>query len=311
LFNVELFADQHDTTGEGPLWSASEGALYWVDIGKKSLYRKTLTGRIESWSLPDHPGCLGEMGEGWIAIAFGNGIHRLHLASGATEVMWTAPMKRPHTRFNDGKVDPKGRFWASTMQNNFDPSGQPQAIERWDGSLFRFGADGKATTIVEDLGCGNTLAWSPDHKRFYFADSLVGNIFVYDYDLDSGDVRNRRSFFTIADCGLPDGSAMDQDGCLWNVRCNAGMVLRITPEGKVDRKISLPVPRPTSCAFGGPNLDTLFVTSARGLLDAEALAKSPHSGSVFAISGVGKGVAVSPLNWKRPAKAVNQLEATP
>jgi len=167
------------------------------------------------------------------------------------------------------------------------------------------------STIEENLGCGNTLAWSPDQRRFYFADSLENQIYVYDYDADSGEVRNRRPFFTIADCGVPDGSAMDQDGCLWNARCNAGVILRITPEGKVDRKIALPVPRPTSCAFGGPNLDTLFVTSARGLLDAASLIKAPLSGSVFTISGVGKGIAVPPLNWQRPTKAINQLETTP
>jgi sugar lactone lactonase YvrE len=296
---VEVFAKQNDVTGESPLWRADEGALYWLDIGRKNLHRKDVTGDASSWSLPDYPGCIAEFEAQAVAIALGSGVHRFDLETGAVELLCAAPRKRPRTRFNDGKVDPTGRFWASTMQNNFGPRGEQVRLERWDGSLFRFDSNGTVDTIEENLGCGNTLAWSPDLKRFYFADSLKNQIYLYDFEAETGSVRNRRVFFEVADLGVPDGSAMDCDGCLWNVRCDAGVILRITPNGEIDRRIELPVPRPTSCIFGGRDLDILFVTSARRGLDAGDLDRAPLSGSVFAIAGMGQGLPVPAMHWTR------------
>ena len=152
--------------------------------------------------------------------------------------------------------------------------------------------------MEQGIGISNTLAWSPDETRFYFADSLKSRIFVYDYDAESGAISGKRSFFDASGFGMPDGSAMDVDGCLWNARWGVGRVLRITPDGDIDRQIEIPALQPSSCAFGGPKLDTLFITSARIALSAEALAHLPLSGSVFAISGVGQGLPISHMRWE-------------
>jgi sugar lactone lactonase YvrE len=295
--DVELYCEQPSVLGEGPLWSSAEQALYWLDIGRKKLFRKTVAEtRARSWSLPEYPGCLAELAPGSMVIAMGRGVQRLDLDSGAIREWYPEPPRRPGTRFNDGKVDPRGRLWVGTMQNNFGVDGEPVDVQRTDGALYRFDGDGRAHTIEEDVGIANTLAWSPDLRSFYFADSLRGHIYAYDFDADSGAVWNKRLFFEIADHGVPDGSAIDTDGCLWNARWEAGMVLRITPAGKLDRVIALPVPCPTSCIFGGPGLDTLFVTSARLGLSEAQLAQFPLSGSVFAIRGAARGVPVPPLD---------------
>jgi sugar lactone lactonase YvrE len=225
----------------------------------------------------------------------GEGVQRLDLHSGAMNLLYAAPPRPPGTRFNDGKVDPKGRFWAGTMQNNFGPNAESIAIDRRVGALYRFDPDGSVHTIEENIGIPNTLAWSPDLKRFYFADSLSNQIYVYDFHAESGGVRNKRIFFDASDCGIPDGSAIDTDGCLWNARWDGGVVLRIAPNGKLDRVVKLPVPRPTSCIFGGPNLCTLYVTSATSGLSPTQLKEFPLSGSVFSLDGVGQGAPVLQL----------------
>jgi sugar lactone lactonase YvrE len=293
MIDIEVYSEQRDNTGEGPLWSAAEQALYWLDIGCKRLYRRrTSETRTQFWTLPDYPGCLAELVPETIAIALGEGVQRLSLRTGAIDLIRTAPARRPGTRFNDGKVDPRGRFWAGTMQNNFGPRGEPIAMDRAYGALYRFDADGSVHTIEEGIGCPNTLAWSPDLRQFYFADSLQGRIHVYDFDADSGAVRNKRMFFEAPNCGIPDGSAIDVDGCLWNARWDGGTILRIAPNGTLDRSITLPVPRPTSCIFGGATLSTLYVTSARNGLTPAQLQQFPLSGSVFAIHGIGQGMPV-------------------
>lgn len=297
---VEVYCEQQSVLGEAPLWSSAEQALYWLDIGRKALFRSTAPGtRPRSWGLPDRPGCLAELAPGSMAIAMGRGVQRLNLDSGTNEGLYAEPPRRPGTRFNDGKVDPRGRLWVGTMQNNFGVNGEPVDVQRTDGALYKFDGDGRAHVIEEDVGIANTLAWSPDLKSFYFADSLRNQIYAYDFDADSGAVWNKRTFFESADHGVPDGSDIDTDGCLWNARWDAGVVLRITPAGKLDRVIALPVPRPTSCIFGGAGLETLFVTSARiGLTEAQ-LARYPLSGSVFAIRGAARGLPVPPLGATR------------
>jgi sugar lactone lactonase YvrE len=279
--------------GEGPLWSQSEQALYWLDIGNRKLFRQQpASSHAESWALAHYPGCIAELTAGNVAVAMGEGIRALNLRTGATQPLGATPTRPSGTRFNDGKVDPLGRLWVGTMQNNFGPNGESVPVERSDGALYCFDADGSVHTIEENVGIANTLAWSPDRRTFYFADSLRGQLYAYDFDAALGTVRNKRVFFEASDLGVPDGSAMDTDGCLWNARWDAGVIVRITPAGVVDRSIALPGPRPTSCAFGGPSLDTLYVTSAQIGLSAQQLGRWPLSGAVFAIEGVARGVPV-------------------
>jgi sugar lactone lactonase YvrE len=291
---IELFSEGDDVIGEGPLWSVPEQALYWIDIARKQVHRSGPSDpRRQSWSLPDYPGCLAGLAPGEsIAAAMGEGVHQLDLTSGGTDLICKAPPRRPGTRFNDGKVDPCGRLWVGTMQNNFGPHGESVPVDHFDGALYRIDADRRVDILETEIGIANTLAWSPDLSRFYFGDSLKGCLYLYDFDAASGTIHNKRTFYDTQGYGTPDGSAIDVDGCLWNARWDAGALLRITPQGKLDQVIQLPVPRPTSCIFGGPGLKTLYVTSATYGLTAAQLEQSPLSGSVFAIQGAGQGIPV-------------------
>lgn len=290
---VELFSGQTDVLGEGPLWSANEEALYWLDIGTKRLFRKTLAaGTPLSWELPEYPGCIAELTRGSVAIAMGAGVHRYDLATRAAELIAAAPPMHPEIRFNDGKVDPRGRLWVGTMRNSFATKSSSASTQEAAGEIYRFNGNGNVQTMERHIGMANTIAWSADETRFYFADSARSEIYVCDYDTDQGAIRNRRTFFAAPALGLPDGSAIDTDGCLWNARWDFGAVIRVTPQGDVDCTIELPVARPTNCIFGGPNLEILFVTSARVGLTPEQLEGCPLSGSVFAVSGAGQGIAV-------------------
>ena len=298
-----LPGERHDW--RRPLWSIRERALYWVDVARKYLYRRGLSDtNVSSWPVHDYPGCIAELAPGAIAVCAGEGVQQLNLDSGSAQLLWPTPPRRPGTRFNDGKVDPQGRLWVGTMQNNFGPDGETVALDRFDGALYRFDVDGRVETIEEDIGIPNTLAWSPDLSRFYFGDSLKSCLFVYDFDGESGTIRNRRTFFDAARLGTPDGSAIDVGGCLWNARWDGSAVLKITPEGKLDQVIAVPVPRPTSCAFGGPDLKTLFVTSATYELTAAQVELFPLSGSVFAIQGAGQGVPVPPVTLTRRQRRI-------
>ena len=299
MSTIEVFSKQNDRIGEGPLWSVAEQALYWIDIGRKRLHRRGLSDSLpQSWLLPDYPGCAAELVPARsLAIALAEGVYQLDLTSGATGLLRAGPSRKPGTRFNDGKVDSKGRLWIGTVQNNFGPTGEERPIDRCDGVLYRFDADGNVATLEDGIGISNTLAWSPDEKRFYFGDSLKGCIHAYDFDVDSGTICNKRTFFDQPGYGDPDGSAIDVDGCLWNARWGGSAVLKITPEGTIDRVIELPVPHPTSCIFGGRDLKTLFVTSATYGLTGTQLERSALSGSVLAIPGVGQGMPVRPMAY--------------
>ncbi len=298
MITTEVYLHGDDCIGEGPVWSVTERALYWIDIGRKHVYRKEQSEPApRRWALSDYPGCLAELSEGRIAVAFGTGVHALDLRSGGTRLMRSVADRRLETRFNDGKVDPAGRLWVGTMQNNFTSDGSQIGVDRFDGALYRFELDGSVNTVEVDVGIANTLAWSPDQKNFYFGDSLKGIIFVYDFDVDSGTIVNKRVFYDEPGFGVPDGSAIDVDGCLWNVRWDGGALLKITPEGKLDQVVELPVPRPTSCAFGGDDLRTLFVTSSTNGLTQAQLAQAQLSGSVFAIHGAGQGLGVPPMTF--------------
>jgi sugar lactone lactonase YvrE len=294
MSRAEIWFQNRHLLAESPLWCAAERALFWVDIGTRALYRSSAGDAApRSWQLPDYPGGIAEVAAGVVAVAMGEGVHLLDLNSGATHSLASAPHMKPGVRFNDGRVDPRGRFWAGTMQNNFGPSGESIPIERHDGALYRFDGNGDCRLIDSDVGIANTLAWSPDASLLYFADSLRGQIFLFDFDLDTGEARDKRLFFEMPGHGVPDGSAIDADGCLWNARYGAGAVVRITSRGAVDRIVQLPVPLVTSCTFGGRALETLYITSASSGLSEAEFKKAPLSGSVFALEGAGCGMPVA------------------
>ena len=274
--DVRVAFPQAAFLGEGPTWSAADNCLTWVDILAPAVLRSDAsTGMTTSVRMPELIGAIVPRRRGGFVAAMQGGFKAVDLATGATSMIADPEANRPGNRFNDGKCDKRGRFWAGTLAMDTSPEA---------GSLYRLDADGRVSVMETAIHVSNGLGWSPDDRRFYFTDTGRRSIFVYDFDLDSGEIHNRRLFASVPeDSGSPDGLAVDAEGFVWSAHWDGWCITRYDPDGKVDRVIHLPVPRPTSCVFGGPDLTTLYVTSARIRLSAQQLAESPLSGSVFAV----------------------------
>jgi sugar lactone lactonase YvrE len=279
---AERLTDPEDLVGESPVWRAAENALYWVDIVGKHVHRlEPSSGKRTSWTTEEMPACLVFARDGALLAGMETGIFSLTLEAGRARARRLASVNHPmgSMRFNDGRCDRQGRFWAGTMQTQ-TTEGHPV------GSLYRYDPDGSLTGPLEGgLVVQNGLAWSPDGRRMYLSDShaSVNRVWMFDYDRDSGLPGNRRVFVDMSQHGgRPDGAAVDADGCYWTCANDGGAVLRFTPEGKLDRRLAVPTAKPTMCAFGGPKLDTLFVTSIRPR-DPELLKQQPLGGALFAL----------------------------
>jgi sugar lactone lactonase YvrE len=188
-------------------------------------------------------------------------------------------------RWNDARADPHGRLWLGSMRNNVNADGSPGEAGGQDGILVCLEGTGRATEWKRDIGIANTLAWNPSGDRFYFADSLANAVRVYDYDGHAGTIANERAFLVDYSRGLPDGSTMDSQGFLWNCRFYGNCIVRVAPDGAIDRVVEMPVQNITTCTFGGPELTTLFVTTAR----ADSPASDRLAGGLFAIETDVKG----------------------
>jgi sugar lactone lactonase YvrE len=268
---------------EGPVWDAQSGKLFWVDIIGKTIHAiDPLSGAQQVWPSQDFPTALAISRDGNRSmVALAAGMAWLDFKSGSF-TPFADPDTMPGNRLNEGKCDQQGRFWTGTMQTNLNPDGSGKDMDRNSGALFRVDPDGATSCHTEhDFGITNTLAWSPDGKTFYFGDSIRNVILAYDWDADGGTISNQRVHLEGFDRGAPDGSAMDEDGCLWNARFGGSCLIRITPKGDVDQVIELPVTNPTSCTFGGPDRRTLFVTSAQFTLSKDQLAANPLEGAVL------------------------------
>jgi sugar lactone lactonase YvrE len=271
-----------DRCGESPVWHAAQQCLYWTDINRCVIRRfDPAQGSVKSWSFE----------EPVTALALTSSDDTLLVALSSRLILWN-PLtgeRRDHgfglpgwpaVRFNDGAPDPRGSFWIGSMRNNIRPDGSAGETGGTDGILFRADPDGRVTEWQHDVGICNTVAWSPDHARFYFADSLANRISVFHYDRMTGAISEPRPFLAGFPRGLPDGSAVDSEGFLWNCRYGGASIVRVAPDGTVDRVIEMPAVNITNCTFGGPDLRTLYVTSA-------ALGAPPEdrlAGSVFAVS---------------------------
>ncbi|MGE8165628.1 SMP-30/gluconolactonase/LRE family protein [Paraburkholderia sp. NPDC080076] len=282
---VEAAGQAPASVGESPVWRVAEQALYWVDIPAQKIVRLRIdSGERSEWLLPEKVACIAFDHRGTVLAGCETGLFAVTLtapsANGEPVQVTGRKLAAPDfacddMRFNDGRCDRQGRFWAGTMV-------QDMAAAKPAGALYRFDARGVLSApVVDALITQNGLAWSPDGTTMYLSDShpLRRQIWAFDYDVETGEPRNRRVFADLNNhAGRPDGAAVDADGCYWICANDAGLLLRFTPEGKLDRQIAVPAIKPAMCAFGGRDLDTLFVTSIRPAANA-----SEHDGHLFAV----------------------------
>jgi len=274
---VKVLVDIRALVGEGALWDEKAQVLYWVDILSNALYvYNPATGENRHYDVGQHVGTVVLRESGGVMLALANGFASYDLASGKLTILSDPEAHLPGNRFNDGKCDPGGRFWAGTMA---------YANQSTQGSLYRMDADGSVHKMLGDIGISNGIVWSHDKRTMYYIDSTAGTVRAFDYDNATGNIRNERVIITVpGEMGLPDGMAIDASGMLWVAHYGGGCVRCWNPHtGQVIDQIDLPARQITSCAFGGEKLDTLFVTSAAQQLDAAALAKQPLAGSLFAV----------------------------
>ena len=289
---IDIAVDAQNGVGEGPYWDDIEQTLYWVDISGKAVHRfHPATGQRRDWPLDDFPSAVVLREKGGLLLAMRDGLFFMEPETGALERFVVLEPDRPDNRTNEAKCAPDGSFWVGTMQNNLNPDGSAKAMTAASGALYRVRHDGGITREVDGVNLSNTLAWTNEGKTLLFADTGTGIIKAYEVREDgrlgvSCVFNNGTWDGTSGGEKLPgycDGSAIDAEGYLWNARFAGSCLVRFRPDGTVDRKIDLPVSQPTSCCFGGPNLTTLYVTSARHGLDARALEANPREGAVLAI----------------------------
>ena len=288
---VELYNDCKNLLGEGITWSADQENLYWLDIVIPSkLFQLHLpTNKLSTFIMPEMISSISIRSKKDLIIASQYGVYNYNLTSNNfTRLIETEPLLK-FNRSNDGASDIKGRFWFGTMQNNLDEEGQDIPITKNSGSLYRLNTDLTLDKIESNLGIPNTFIWNPDNTKFYFTDSMEGIIYSYDFNAKSGEITNKTNFATF-NRGIPDGSTMDSEGFVWNCRWGGSCVVRFDPLGRVDRVLEVPVENVTNCVFGGKDLKTLFITTARQGLSKEYVTKNPYAGSLFAIDLSIKGI---------------------
>ena len=289
---ITCLASTRDMCGEGCVWHPPSNAVYWTDINRGLLHRCILeSAKVETWIF-DQP---------VTAVVLTTQDDRIVLVLGGRIVLWNTQSQEeidvlfrlpewPAIRCNEARVDPVGVLWFGTMQNNVQSDGGTSKVTEWVGSLYSLRPGEAPTVWFQDFGIMNTLAWSPDGRTMYFGDTLRNCIYRGDFDPDANTVANRQIFFEGFARGLPDGSSMDDEGHLWNCRYGGACIVRVAPDGSVASILETPVTNPTTCAFGGPELATMFFTSAAG-----NVAPQGEAGSLFSCQVKVSGIRSTPL----------------
>ena len=286
MADATCIADVKMVLGEGPVWVEREQALYWLDIKGRKIFRLGEDGARSEWPTPFRVGCIAPRAGGGFIAGTDQGIALIQLGGPSFEIAFNPEEQLPDNRFNDGKVDRSGRFWAGTMDDR-----ERQA----SGTLYRIGVDLGCSTVDTGYKVTNGPAFSPAGDLLYENDSALQVTYVFDLDAD-GIAANRRIFLTFDEGdGYPDGMTVDAEGCLWIAFWDGWCVRRFSPDAELLETIEVPVARPTSCALGGPDLDQLYVTSARVGLDEAALAMQPSAGGLFLLSPGVRGLADLPF----------------
>jgi len=286
MTEVACILDAKAALGEGPLWDPAGGVLYWVDIKRREIHRfDPATRRDEKWSTPADVGSLAVRANGGFVVAMHQGFHFFDSADGRVTPIVEPESHLPDNRFNDGKPDRQGRFWAGSMH---DQEGAPT------GGLYRLGTDLSCRRMVDGIICSNSLCWSPDGRTMYYGDSCAHTVWAWDFDPPTGEIANRRVFVEIpAAEGDPDGATVDAEGGVWVAQWGGWRVTRYDPMGLVVSTVKLPVQKPTCPMFGGPGLDVVYVTSASYQLTPDELRQQPQAGGIFAFEPGVKGLPES------------------
>lgn len=294
--NWQVLWPQPDGLGESPFWNPQEQTLYWVDIPNKQVRRaKVLLGTVESWAMPSEPGCIAPSAGGGFAIALRDGMYRAAAWGGELALLARFDHDAKTTRFNDGKADPAGRFWAGTM---YEPRDKALA------QLFSLDARAGGQPVIErkagDATIANGLAWSPDEKTIYWTDTIQHTVWAWDWDKASNAMSRQRLFaqfkpkptgwqYGLPGCtsetygGRPDGAAVDALGNYWVAMFEGARVLKLSPAGEQLAEYRLPAQCPTMPCFGGADLRTLYVTTASHARPAAEMRDMPQSGCVFSM----------------------------
>ena len=274
---ITCVVQSRDALGESCIWCPDTRRVWWVDILKSCLQSfEPATGTHRVYPLPGrNAGCAALRKAGGLVLAVERGLHGFDPATGRLEPLLQVEPELPDNRFNDGRCDRRGRLWIGTMDAE---------IQGASGSFYRIGADRSVQHLFGNIKVPNSTTFSPDDRILYFADSFRRAIWAFDFEIDAGAISNRRVFADLASHrGAPDGSCVDAQGFLWNAEFGGHCVTRYAPDGRVDRTIELPVTNPTCCCFGGPNLDTLYVTSSTHRHTAAEREAEPYGGGLLAI----------------------------
>jgi len=277
---VNVVACQN-TLGEGPLWNAGEQSIYWVDIDNKKIQRYFPdTKKFEVFDLPIKICLMAFRSKGGMILGAENGLYFWDPISQKLDFISHPESEKPEARFNDGKVDRKGRLWAGTM-----------TYQGATSSLYRLDQDLSVHQMETGVTISNGVGWSPDNKTMYFVDSIRYVVYAYDFNFESGALSNRRVFVQMSESfGIPDGLTVDSEGCVWVAIYGGWKVMRYDPSGKVVDEIAFPVSKPSSCMFGGKNFDELYVTTISDGLTVEDKLKQPMAGDLFMIKTTVKGL---------------------
>nr|WP_255688777.1 SMP-30/gluconolactonase/LRE family protein [Pontibacillus sp. HN14] len=275
--HVELIVDSKSLLGEGPSWDREKKVLYWVDIlGEQIHFYQPNTTENKTIDVGQVPGAIAPRENGGAVLALENGFYAYNGAGETFEFICNPEEHLPHNRFNDGKCDPAGRFWAGTMDKE---------EEKRSGTLYCLDENRSVKEKVTGVGISNGIAWSPDHTYMYYIDTFDNQVVRYQYEMATGEIQNPDSVLSFEqEEGAPDGMTIDEEGMLWIAHFGGAKVSRWNPATgeKVD-EIQVPALNVTCCVFGGENMNELFITTARKDMSEEDLQKYPHAGGLFKV----------------------------
>lgn len=281
-----------NTLGEGVQWNPIDQCVWWTDIPAAKLYRYSPTEKqLDEWVMPEPAGSFAFVErDSRLILALATGFAWFDLESGRCEWIARPELEITGNRFNDGRVDRQGRFWAGTTVEQQLADGQAAA-------LYCLDRQQQVTRHLDGLRISNSLCWSPDSQKLYHADSPNHRIDVYDFDAPTGKLTNKKMFIQVPPGIEPDGACIDAEGYLWNAQWGGARVVRYSPAGEVDQLLDLPVSQPTCVALGGPQMNWLFITSAQKGLSPQQQAAQPDAGALFIYEADVRGL---PEEWYRP-----------